>query len=963
MTLTQVWGCLLIVVLCPILGGLPLIEWINYAFTGKQLSKLGTGNISVSAAFSHSGTIVGIFAVISEALKGIFAVLLARYFFPVAPVWELLSLMALVIGRYWFAKGAGTTNLFWGMMVHDPLATILTLFIGGVSFTLFRDRKTGQLVILFVLTLILVLRNSGSNEYIIGVLMLVGLTAWILQKIPDDLDLATTDIKSESSTMFRFFRGDKVILNLQEKLNPAKVGEKAATLSYLKRLGYNVPDGWIIPPGDDPQPWLDYLKPSRENPLVVRSSAIGEDSATASAAGQYATILNVTTDEELKEAILNCQLSYNNPAAVQYRQDQAQLDQGMAILIQKQVRGVFSGVAFSRDPVNQLNSNVVIEALPGKATKVVSGRVTPEVYYVNVPAGQDAEGEIKIEKSENGDIPPSLVKEVAILVRQLEELYHGIPQDLEWSYDGQELWILQTRPITNLQPIWTRKIAAEVIPGVIRPLTWSINQPLTCGVWGEIFTIVLGKRAKGLHFQETATLHYQHAYFNATLLSKIFRLMGLPPESLEFLTRGAKFSKPPLKSTLINIPGLWRLLTREWHLEKDFQEDYQSYFVPLLDMMQTSSERELSPQELLREIEEILQVLEKATYYSILVPLSLAFRQAIFRINPQQLDNSQIPEIASIRSLMALAREARNLLPIDRLNVDSSASLFAHLAEIPDGKNILERFSNWLNDYGYLSDVATDIAVPRWLENPHSMREVFTKFLLQETDIEVKTSQNKKNYPHWFLKYVQKRLILKGKVTEIYSRLLAHLRWHFIALEKHWLKTESLEPGDIFFLTLAEIRQLVDKFAPSLLAVISQRKAEFTRNQELKPIPYIIYGNPPARKFISISNLASKQKLQGIGASFGQVEGRVKIVTRWQSNLTIDHNTILVVPYTDSGWSPLLAQAGGIIAEVGGCLSHGAIIAREYGIPAVMDVHNATHLLQDNQRVRIDGQTGIVEVL
>ena len=106
-----------------------------------------------------------------------------------------------------------------------------------------------------------------------------------------------------------------------------------------------------------------------------------------------------------------------------------------------------------------------------------------------------------------------------------------MPQDVEWTYDGQQLWVLQTRPITTLQPIWTRKIAAEVIPGVIRPLTWSINRPLTCGVWGEIFTLVLG-HADDLDFTETATLHFSRAYFNATLLGENFSPHGFASRKL-----------------------------------------------------------------------------------------------------------------------------------------------------------------------------------------------------------------------------------------------------------------------------------------------------------------------------------------------------------------------------------------------------------------------------------------------
>ncbi|NES83502.1 MAG: glycerol-3-phosphate acyltransferase, partial [Moorea sp. SIO2B7] len=140
MMLNRVWGSLLIFFICPLLGGLPLISWITYALTGRQLAKLGTGNLSVSAAFYHGGRLVGILAVLSEAFKGIVAVLVARTFFPSEPVWELLSLIALVMGRYWIAKGAGTTNVVWGIVVHDPITAGLVFLIGGISFTINRDR-------------------------------------------------------------------------------------------------------------------------------------------------------------------------------------------------------------------------------------------------------------------------------------------------------------------------------------------------------------------------------------------------------------------------------------------------------------------------------------------------------------------------------------------------------------------------------------------------------------------------------------------------------------------------------------------------------------------------------------------------------------------------------------------------------------------------------------------------------
>ena len=432
----------------------------------------------------------------------------------------------------------------------------------------------------------------------------------------------------------------------------SKWGGKSANLSLAKRLGYAVPDGWVLLPGDDFRPLLTFLDPSPQNPLVVRSSAIGEDSESASAAGQYLSILNVTSRENLQIAIADCQASYLENSATEYRQTQQQGSGGMAVLIQQQITGVYSGVAFSRDPVNAFTQGVAIEALPGQASQVVSGRVTPLRYEVKVTGDGEGKGERESRViCLNGDddaIPKEILESVAIIAREMETLFKGIPQDIEWTYDGTKLWLLQVRPITNLQPIWTRKIAAEVIPGQIPTLTWSVNQPLTCGVWGEIFTLVLGKKVLDLDFGQTASLHYGRAYFNATLLGKIFLRMGLPPESLEFLTRGEKFSKPPLLSTIKNIPGLWRLFNREWNLEKDFEQDQQKLFVPLLSELASSKNSNSSDSAIIEQIQQILAALQIATYYNILAPLSFALRRAILKVSPDELDSSQAPEIASM---------------------------------------------------------------------------------------------------------------------------------------------------------------------------------------------------------------------------------------------------------------------------------------------------------------------------
>ena len=911
----QLWGTLLIFFAVPLLGGLPLIDWVSYIILKKKLSNIGTKNISVSAAFYHGGTLLGISAVISEASKGIIAVLIGRYFFPDDPKWEIFALTTLVIGRYWFTQGAGVTNLAWGMIIHNPLVTLLTLLVGGTSFIIWREKRTSRYVVLSVFGVLSILFRANDPQYILAAFSLIAVLWLILEKIPDDLELPSTAAQDEAKKVFKFFQAKASLHSLNDPLIAAKVGQKAANLSYLKRLGYNVPEGWVILVGEDLKEVVQYLAPTPENPLVVRSSAVGEDSETASAAGQYLSTLNITNRLDLLKAISATIDSYNVPSAVQYRQTQGQSEQNMAVIIQKQVIGVYSGVAFSRDPVNPLNPAVVIEALPGSAVSVVSGEKTPEQYQVNLTEPPT------IKSSAIATLPTSLVEEVAILTRELESLWHGLPQDIEWSYASGQLWLLQARRITTLAPIWTRRIAAEVIPGVIRPLTWSINRPLTCGVWGEIFTIVLGEKASDLDFNQTATLHYQQAYFNATLLGEIFQRMGLPPESLDFLTRGTKFSKPPLKSTLKTLPGLLRLLLREVTLEGDFKKDLP-HFKQQLTHLKALKLDSLTPQELVKEIDNILVTLKRVTYYSILAPLSLALRTALFKVNLADLDNSKTPEVQAMRSLWTVKQQ-------------------------PDQDY---HFNLWLQEYGYLSQAATDISVSRWQEEPATLKSILNSL------IEPPQPTKKPRFTPG-----QQRLNLKGEVTGIYSQFLAYLRWCFLALELIYLKTERLsEVGDIFFLEYPEIISLEESdFNPQ--ALIAVRRKQWEENQAITSVPYVVYGQP--RPYIEQNWQQSEQDIQGIPASGGEVEGTIQICQTLLEAINLPNDTILVVPYTDSGWVPLLAQAKGLISQVGGVLSHGAIIAREYGIPAVMDVHDATNRLQNGQRVRLNGYTGWIKIL
>ena len=993
------------------LGALPLTGWAVRVFTRRDLRALGTGNVGVSAAFIHGGKLAGIAAVLVEIARGVVPVLAGRFCFPDAPAIAIALLIPLVAGRYAIARGGGVTNAVWGLLVFSPPVAVSSGIWGLLAWGLAqRWWGEGDRTRLFA-------SRCGC--------LCTPVWVWVWrQSMPEFL--AATGLALLLAAI-NFSQGDDMALSkseqlfsLDDSLDAAICGDKAAKLSQLKRAGFNVPAGFILASKEEGRRKkeegrgkkeegrrnegegrrneenadrllisnfvIQNLKSKIQNRMIVRSSAAGEDGDTSSAAGQYQTIGPVFTEAELMDAINCCRQSYWTSEAVAYRRQRQLPDTQMAVLIQPYIDSQIAGVMFSRNPLDG-GSQIIIEALPGGAEAVVGGQITPVHLEIDFSTPESLEESLS-EFENNSIIDKSLIAKLVKQAQAIEAFFHGIPQDIEWSWDGEKVWILQSRPITNLQPFWTRTIAAEVIPGAIRPLTWSINRPLTCGVWGEIFQVVLGDRAIGLNFNETATLLGSHAYFNATLLGEIFRMMGLPEQGLEFLLRGQKMGKPPLGKILPSLPGLWRLVQRERALNAKFKGDRTSVFLPALQSLEkeegrgkkeegrgSSEEEILMPSaqcpmpdyqylsELLERTEQIQELLKPITYYNILGPIGLAIRKAIFRVADEWLANDTAPEIASIRALQQLSQKLRKTAI---LQFDETVSV-AELAQIFAESSALQaEFAQWLDSYGYLSEVGTDIAVPTWREQPETYQKLLIT-LAQKPTVANLAETGKLGLTFgqkWRLNKCQQRSLVKNEISEIYARLLAHLRWTFLEIEACGLAMQVFqESGDIFYLEFGEIQQWIRSGASvSFQETISQRRDRLLADRD-RPIPPVVYGNllPNSQKSSIVPATSETNIMQGIPASIGCVEGFVKICRTVTANL--GENAIAVVPYTDAGWAPLLLGATAIIAEVGGQLSHGAIIAREYKIPAVMNIAEATTRLRDGQKVRVDGYLGTVELL
>ncbi len=997
----------LFIIICFSLGALPLTRLIVKTLANIDLTKVGTGNASVAAAFTHAPKPIAIIVVLAEIARGIAPVLIAKLLFPEIPTWQLLGLIFLVAGRYLIAKGGGVTNASWGVLVYSPIVALgsgitglLILLIGKKIFPKKHQsirRWAARLGCLSSFIWVLLFRQEADFWELLVAAGLVILLVVINLRQSDDMALQK-----------------QYLISLENTLDTKLCGEKAARLSQLKKVGFNVAEGWVLPgtiAGQISSGMLRENELLRQFPLIVRSSAVGEDSDRNSAAGQYKTIGPVNNQTELLEAINICRQSYWQPEAVAYRRQREIPDAEMAVLIQPYLISQVAGVMFTRNPLDG-DAKVIIEALAGGAEKVVGGQLTP--VHLEIDKNQALNELKELKKPEI--LPLEIIQELVNQAEAIEAFFHGLPQDIEWCWDGKKIWILQSRPITNLRPIWTRTIAAEVIPGAIHPLTWSINRPLTCGVWGEIFTVVLEEKVAKLDFTETATLLGSHAYFNATLLGEIFRMMGLPEQGLEFLLRGQKMGKPPLGKVLPSLPGLWRLVQREIAVDREFDRDYHQIFIPALESLeQQNSSQSLS--ELLDQAKQIQEWLKPITYYNILGPIGLAIRRSLFRVSDEWLPTDTAPEIVSLRELQNLAVE---LNQTTKSNVEIAA-------EFQQNQELQTKFQQWLESYGYLSEVGTDIAVETWREKPDNFRDLLFSMARNNGNKKDNFSPKDLNlWQRWRLAQCAKRAITKGKIAEVYGKFLAHLRWTFLAIEHYGLEAGIFEQkGDIFYLKLAEIQEwmlskvgwveersrsvsegenptlqnseqqnptlqnseernptlqnseernptlqnseqqnpIPQNSTENLKQLITQRREQLEKDQH-RQVPKIVYGNVLPKETSEITPTDETASiLSGIPASVGCVEGYVKICRNVGENIPEDEHPIIVVPYTDAGWAPLLLKAKAIVAEVGGQLSHGAIIAREYNIPAVMNVSGATTRLQDGQRVRVDGYKGTVELL
>jgi pyruvate,water dikinase len=755
------------------------------------------------------------------------------------------------------------------------------------------------------------------------------------------------------------------------------VGNKAFNLRKLAGIGMRIPQTFAIKWDayqryvKDDEKLIDELKAELAKIIepgksyAVRSSANIEDSMDRSFAGQFKSVLHVQGVDNVLQAVWAVWSSAQTPAVKTYleRHNVPTNELAMAVIVQEMVKPVISGVALSRNPVTG-GDDIVVEAVKGEGTQLVQSGATPlrwvnnKGYWVEKANGEET------------GVPLSLIEEVISGTRVIaQKLRHGV--DLEWVYNGQDLYWVQVRAITTSsnRNVYSNYIPREMLPGMIKPLIFTVNIPLVNSIWIQWMSEITGDL--GLKPEDLAKSFYYRVYFNMGALGDIFEGLGFPRDSVEMimgsLPRGAvKHSFKPSFKTFTRLPWMTWFMIDKW----SFGSKMRRALPKLEERVKATPYLDLdgwSESDLLAAVDRHYKLMQEVAYYNVMGPLLMGMynnmlkaqlgKRGVDFINFDLTEGmDQIAEYDPGTHLRRLHAQFCALPPEVQEKMRSvSYSEFQKMTEAGD---FPQKVARLIAEFGHLSDNGNDFSAIPWREQPETVLQLVMDFVPKKeegrkvTFSELKASGSIK----FFYKRAREFRLLREQVSGMYTHGYGLFRYYFLALGRHFVKRGLIETAeDVFYLTIEQVRGLVNGQAPSndLRGEIAKHKADMERFKDIL-IPTIIYGDeiPPVRE-------PNMDVLTGIPTSIGHHTGKVKVVKGIQDFSKVAQGDVLVIPYSDVGWTPLFARAGAVVAESGGLLSHSSIVAREYNIPAVVSVEGAT-LMPDETTVTVDGHKGEV---
>lgn len=776
--------------------------------------------------------------------------------------------------------------------------------------------------------------------------------------------------------------------------------------------------------------------------VAVRSSALHEDQAQRSGAGLYETVLGVTSEEALLDAIRLVWSSAVSPRVITYlralgvRADSSR-GGGVGVVVQALVPAEVSGVMFTVNPLSGDTQEIVVNAAYGLGSAVVDGRVSPDTYRVDKASGwvRDhivgdkalatrlvggvlVEEEVTSALREREALPEGRVAELAVLAQRIEQAF-GDARDVEWALAGSSIFVLQARPVTALAStgstarrarprrardrskiVWSNVNVGEALPGVATPLTWSILSG---------FSDVGFRRAFGALGCTVPTDAELVGNFRGRIylnLSEFFSIAsqvpGISPRMILALGGGGELagepfevdeSAPSAAGFLARLPMTAARFARENFQITRRVEAFDRAFAADRDRLRAIDLRLLSSTAVHRVLFEVERLLDQSgqvllNVYGNLLATVVALRTVVgfFSERGEGSDAffrellSGLLDVDSAGPGLELTRIAETA----RRDTDARAYLLscpseaARVLDMPAGptRGLMARFFEIYGDRGTRE---AEIAEPRWREDGtlpfatlrlHLLREDGAALDVERRQREIREraqGELERRVPRPARFAVRKLLELVQRFLRMREKLRANVvtvlgLFREVALDTS-RRMRAMEPGvgddGAFYLSLAELHGVLRGDVPTVGDLVRARRLQMQRDAALPAPPDTFVGFPPP---VAPPD-PDASELRGLGACAGRVLGMVRLVNDPADVADFRPGEILLAQQTDVGWSPLFLVAGGVITELGGPLSHASIVAREFGIPAVVNVKRATSVLRTGDRVELDGEHGTVRLI
>jgi rifampicin phosphotransferase len=748
--------------------------------------------------------------------------------------------------------------------------------------------------------------------------------------------------------------------------------------------------------------------------IAVRSSGTAEDLPGHSFAGLYDTFLEPNADAEAcLRLIKSCWASNWTERAFEYREKNRfdHTKSGMAVLMQRLVQADAAGVAFTADPVSRRRDCVVIETVAGLGDKLVSGQAVPDRFILARPRLKVVERSVVAAPV----IDERACQSIARLCLKAEKLF-GSPQDVEWAAERGRVVLLQSRPITTLgrpkswedRQVWSNTNTAEVLPGVLTPMVWSTSGDYVGELLGSVVARIgisfgehpfIGEVAGRIYTNlNTFTGMVRRIPFASRMdQAQMFGGQDLKPEDRARLELGPDdvpdIRVSPLR-TMVKLPGflLWISRHGPGRGRRWIDEAIAAYEKkPRLDLARfsetkLSAKAVVTMEQMMVGGEGLGYALTGMMFTSVLYDLCRRWFKDRTGTNASRL-LAGTGELQSANAGLDLWRLTRSATPDVRdilLAHGTWSQVRPQLEFSASGRDFITRWDTFLHRHGHHGRGEMDMYNPRWREQPDYVLDVVRNFIRagNKTDPEAGQRRHAEErerltrellarlrnpVKRWVFGYVVRQAQLSAAIRENVKdaaiRIIADTHELLVELGRRLAERGVLaDADDIFFLRLEETGPVTSgKPGFDVRARVAERRAEYQRNLALNP-PAIIVGpyDPAKHKPDSID--LTLETLTGLAVSPGIVRGPARVILHAGEGQVLP-GEILVAPFTDPGWTPYFIPAAGIVMDQGGLLSHGSIVAREYGIPAVVNVGPATRLIKTGQMIEVDGDRGQVRIL